>query len=64
MVQTFLCVKVHNSDENWGQYFLDHYGKNKPALTVSGEETEKTALISSEVETKWVKFRNLLTKKP
>ena len=46
------------------EVLLDYYGKNKPVLTVSGEETEKTALISSEVETEWVTFRNLLAKKP
>ena len=37
---------------------------NTPALMISGEETEKPALISSVVETEWVTFRNLLAKKP
>ena len=43
---------------------LDHYGKEKPALTLNNEETMKSALIHSEVHTEWIAFRNLLAKKP
>ena len=43
---------------------LDHYGKEKPALTLNNEETMKPALIHSEVRTEWIAFRNLLAKKP
>jgi len=41
---------------------FDHYMKNKPARTTSGEEIKKK--IFSEVETECVAYRNLLAKKP
>jgi hypothetical protein len=43
---------------------LAHYGKDEPALTTHGEETVKTAIISSEIRTEWKTFRHLLVKKP
>ena len=46
------------------EVLLNHYGVDKPALTLSGEEAEKSALISYEVQTEWITFQNLLAKKP
>ena len=43
---------------------LDHYGQDKAAQTVLGEETIKPALISPEIQAEWRTFRSLLTKKP
>ena len=43
---------------------LDHYGKDKPALTLNDEETMKLAIITSEVHSEWMTFRTLLAKKP
>ena len=43
---------------------LDHYGQEKPAQTVLGEETVKPALISPDVQTEWRTFRSLLAKMP
>ena len=43
---------------------LNHYGKDKFALTLNDKETVKTAVISPEVHTEWITFRTLLAKKP
>ena len=43
---------------------LNHYRKDKFALTLNGEETVETAVISPEVHTEWITFRTLLAKKP
>ena len=43
---------------------LNHYGKDKFALTLNDEETVKTAVISPKVHTEWITFRTLLAKKP
>lgn len=43
---------------------LAHYGEDKSAETVDGEETVKTALVSSEIRTEWKTFRQLLVKQP
>lgn len=42
---------------------LDHYGQDKPAQTILGEETVKPALISPEVQTECRTFHSLLAKK-
>ena len=39
---------------------LNHYGKDKFALTLNEEETAKTAVISPEVPTEWITFRTWL----
>ena len=46
------------------EVLLNHYGRDKFALTLNDEETVKTAIISPEVHTKWITFRALLAKKP
>ena len=45
---------------------LNHYGKDKFALTLNDEETEtvRTAVISPKVHLEWITFRTLLAKKP
>ena len=43
---------------------LNHYGAEKPAHTVQGEEFMKPPLITSEVHTEWKTFRCFLSKKP
>ena len=43
---------------------LNHYGKDKFALSLNDEETVKTAVIFPEVHTEWITFRTLLAKKP
>ena len=43
---------------------LNHYGKDKFALTLNDEETVKSLVISPEVHTEWITFRTLLAKKP
>lgn len=41
-----------------------HYGEDKAAKTVGGEQTVRKALISTDVCTEWKTFHNFLTKKP
>ena len=43
---------------------MNHYGAEKPAHTVQGEEFMKLPLITSEVHTEWKFFRCFLSKKP
>ena len=43
---------------------MNHYGAEKPAHTVQGEEFMKPPLITSEVHTEWKTFRCFLSKKP
>ena len=42
---------------------INHYGAEKPAHTVQGEEFMKPPLITSEVHTEWKTFRCFLSKK-
>ena len=46
------------------EVLLNHYRKDKFALTLNDEETLKTTVISPEVHTEWIPFRALLAKKP
>ena len=46
------------------EVLLNHYGKEKPALTLNEEETVKSALITPEVQNEWITFRTLLANKP
>ena len=41
-----------------------HYGVDRPAQTLEGEEFSKPALTSAEVSTEWKTFRHYLTKQP
>lgn len=43
---------------------LAHYGQDKDAETLDGEDTVKTAMISTETATEWKTFRQLLVKQP
>ena len=43
---------------------LAHYGAEKPAETVDGDEYAKEALISPEIRTKWKTFWSYLSKQP
>ena len=43
---------------------LNHYEKDKFALTLNDEETVKTAVISPKVHTEWITFHTLLAKNP
>ena len=43
---------------------LNHYRKDKFALTLNDEEAVKTAVISPEVHTEGITFLTLLAKKP
>ena len=43
---------------------LNHYGKDKFALTLNDKETVMTAVISPKVHTEWITFHALLAKKP
>ena len=48
------------------EVLINHYRKDKFALTLNDDETEtvRTAVISSEVHSEWITFRTLLAKKP
>ena len=46
------------------EVLLKHYGEDKPAQTVVGEETVKPSMISSEIRSEWRTYRSLLAKKP
>jgi hypothetical protein len=41
---------------------IAHYGEDRDAETVDGEETEKRAMISTEMRSEWKTFRQLLVK--
>ena len=41
---------------------LNHYGKDKFALTLNDEETVKTAVISPKMLTEWITFHTALAK--
>ena len=41
------------------EVLLNHYRKDKCALTLNDEETVKTAVISPEVHTEWITFRSI-----
>ena len=43
---------------------IAHYGEDRDAETVNGEETVKRAMISTEILTEWKTFRQLLVKRP
>ena len=43
------------------QVLLDHFGKDMPAITLNGDETLKSGLVSS---TEWATFCSFLAKKP
>ena len=43
---------------------IAHYGEDREAETVDGEETVKAAMISTEIRTEWKTFRQLLVKQP
>ena len=45
------------------EVLLNHYGRDKFALSLNDEETVKTAVISPEVHTEWIIFHTLLAKK-
>ena len=46
------------------EVLLNHYGKDKFALTLNDKETVMTAVISPEVHTEWITFHAFLAKKP
>ena len=41
-----------------------HYGIERPAETLQGEETVKEAMISPDITTEWKPFRQFMTKQP
>ena len=43
---------------------IAHYGEDREAEIVDGEETVKAAMISTEIRTEWKTFRQLLVKQP
>ena len=43
---------------------IAHYGEDRYAETVDGEETVKRTMISTEILTEWKTFRQLLVKRP
>ena len=43
---------------------IAHYGEDREAETVDGEETVKAAMISTEICTEWKTFRQLVVKQP
>ena len=43
---------------------IAHYGEDRDAETVDGEETVKRAMTSTEILTEWKTFRQLLVKQP
>ena len=46
------------------EVLLDHFGKDMPAVTLNGDETMKSAVVSSNIRTEWTTFRTFLAKKP
>ena len=50
--------------EDYLHTLLDHYGTEKVAETLDGEETVRQALISADVSTKWKTYRQYLVKEP
>ena len=43
---------------------LAHYGAEKPAYTVDGDEYTKKALIPPDIRTEWKTFQSYLSKQP
>ena len=43
---------------------ISHYGVDKQAETIQGEECVKPSMISSEIHTEWKTFRRYVSKKP
>ena len=50
--------------EDYLHTLLDHYGTEKVAETLDGEETVRQALISADVSTEWKTYRQYLVKQP
>ena len=53
---------------HYGEVFvralLAHYGVDKSAETMQGNETTKVALISPDIKTEWKTFRRFMAKQP
>ena len=49
--------------QNSVEVLLNHYGKDKPALTLNEEEIMKSAVITPDVQTEWITFRTYITSK-
>ena len=45
------------------EVLFNHYGKDKPALTLNEKETVKSAVINPGVQNEWITFRTLLASK-
>ena len=63
--------KAPLNSENMSHYgedsirtLLAHYGVERCGVTLQGEETVKAALISSDVFTEWITFRQFMFKQP
>ena len=57
-------VSLPTYGEEFVGKLIAHYGEDKEAETVDGEETVKAAMISTETHTKWKTFHQLLVKQP
>ena len=54
-VPSFESDKLHR-DGNKSIEVVDHFGKDMPAITLNGDETMKSGLISSDIHTEWATF--------
>jgi len=43
---------------------LEHYGAERPAKTIEGEETVREAIVSSDITTEWNTYRQYMAKQP
>lgn len=43
---------------------LEHYGAERPAKTIEGEETVREAMVSSDITTEWKTYRQYMAKQP
>ncbi len=55
---------IQGYGEDYLHTLLDHYGTQKVAKTLDGEDTVKQALISADVCTEWKTYKQYLVKQP
>ena len=57
-------ISLPTYGDEYIEKLIDHYGEDKNAETMDGEDTVKSAMISTEICTEWKTFRRLLVKEP
>ena len=57
-------VSLPSCGDDSVEKLITHYGEDRDAKTVNGEETVKRGMISTKILTEWKTFRQLLVKEP